>query len=500
MVQGTQSHVGKSFLTAALCRLFAREGWRVAPFKAQNMALNSYVTADGGEIGRSQAVQAAAAGIRPSVEMNPILLKPQSNGRSQVIVMGRPSEAATARAYQSRRDHLWPIVTEALATLRAQYDLVVIEGAGGAAEINLRDREIVNMRVARHADAPVLLVGDIERGGVFAALLGTLELLEPAERALVRALVINKFHGDISLLGDGAAQLSERCGVPVAGVLPFDREIALPEEDSVALSTTNGAHADGRLDVVVIRVPHIANFDDFDPLDRDAGVSLRYAEVVDALGDPDLIVLPGTKSTIADVEWLHEQGIAAAVLSRYEAGTPVIGICGGFQMLGGALRDPLGVESEHGEATGLGILPCSTTFREEKATHQVVARVLDGSGLLDGCAGMTVRGYEIHMGVNDAPQTPSPIQIDERSGQGVSLPDGATDAAGRAFGTYIHGILANDEFRARLLSNVARLRGRSAPAITTSAGLEAQFDRAADLVHTHLDMELVRRITGLPAR
>ena len=315
MVQGTSSHAGKSVIATALCRIFAQDGYQVAPFKAQNMSLNSYATPDGGEIGRSQAVQAAAALVAPRVEMNPVLLKPEGDRRSQVVLMGRPRAVASAREYHELKPRIWTRITSSLEQLRAEFDVVVIEGAGSPAEVNLKDHDIVNMRVALHANAPVLLVGDIDRGGIFAQLVGTMVLLELEERSLVCGLVINKFRGDPSLLTSGLDFLHERTGVPVAGVVPFFNDIHIPEEDSVGLGADAESESDDAIDVAVMRLPHIANFDDFDPLRHEAGVRVRYVGRASEFGDPDLVVIPGSKTTVADLDWLRAQGLDAQIMA-----------------------------------------------------------------------------------------------------------------------------------------------------------------------------------------
>ena len=327
MVQGTSSHAGKSMLATALCRLFAEDALSVAPFKAQNMSLNSYATPDGGEIGRSQAVQAAAAMVAPAVEMNPILLKPEGERRSQVVVLGRPQAVASAREYHQLKASLWETVTASLHRLRTEYDVVVIEGAGSPAEINLKDHDIVNMRVALHADAPVLLVGDIDRGGVFAQLVGTMALLDPAERALVKGHVINKFRGDPSLLGSGLDLLKQHTGVPVAGVLPYFFDIHIPEEDSLGLAPTPTKDDEALVDVVVMRLPHIANFDDFDPLRNLPGVAVRFVASPRDFGDPDLIIIPGSKTTVADLQWLRQHR-----LDESPSGCPLPGYAGNWSL------------------------------------------------------------------------------------------------------------------------------------------------------------------------
>ena len=387
MVQGTGSGVGKSLLTAALCRLFARASYRVTPFKAQNMALNAAV-ADGGEIGRAQAAQAEAAGVEPTVDMNPILLKPESDYRSQVVVRGRPLARADWSAYREMQGALLVIVAESLQRLRRTFELVLIEGAGSPAEINLREHDIVNMRVARLADARVLLV---DRGGVFAALVGTLALLDPADRARVAGLIVNKLRGDGSILTPGLDELAARTGVPVLGVVPWIEERLVPAEDSLDLDTFARGARDGGTDAIeiaVVRLPRIANFDDVEPLATEPGVRVRFATTPAALRTADLVVLPGSKSTMADLAWRHETGLAAAVAAAASADRPVLGVCGGFQMLGEALRDPQRVESERAAAVGLGLLPVITTFSREKTTVRVRARVA-ASGLFRGAAALS---------------------------------------------------------------------------------------------------------------
>ena len=361
MVQGTSSHAGKSLLATALCRIFRQDGFRTAPFKAQNMSLNSCPTPDGLEIGRSQATQAAAAGVPARVEMNPVLLKPETEGRTQVVVMGRPVSTAATDSRQPRGPQLWDVVVRALDRLRREFDIVVIEGAGSPVEINIKERDIANMRVACHADAPVLLVGDIDLGGVFAQMVGTLALLEPAERRLVKGLVVNKFRGDLAQFETGVDLLEERTGVPVAGVLPYLPDVRIPEEDGVGLPSTDLGDSRAVLDIAVMRLPHIANFDDFDPLGREPGVRVRFVGSAAEFGEPDLLILPGSKTTVADLDWLRVQGLAERIRTARSSGTAVIGICAGFQMLGTRLLDPDGVESRIKEAAGLGLVSTTTT-------------------------------------------------------------------------------------------------------------------------------------------
>ena len=506
MVQGTASHVGKSVLVAALCRIFRQDGFHVAPFKAQNMSNNSYVTPDGWEIGRAQAVQAEAAGIEPSVEMNPILLKPEADSRSQVVLLGKPVQSAGASYFSNMKPHLWKAVSESLDKLREQYDIVVIEGAGSPAEVNLKRTEIVNMRVARYANAPVLLAGDIDRGGVFASLVGTLELLEPEERDCIRAFIINKFRGDITLLKPGLRFLEERTGISVAGVVPYFRDIHIPEEDAVSLEerVRMKSKDDYLLDVAVIGLPHISNFDDFDPLKRDSGVRLRYVEPNDGLGEPDLIIIPGSKTTAADLEYLRRVGLAEEITTLYRRGTHVIGICGGFQMLGERILDPKGVESPHREIEGLGLLPVTTIFEDSKETHRVRGTVTEAPGILQGASGLPVEGYEIHMGRSifasaepDVRGNRAPFHLEERSGKSWDQFDGAVDPCGRVMGTYIHGLFYNLGLRRVILRRLAEGKGVILPEGEALQSRDEEYDKLAGLVRGSLNMDMIYRISGL---
>ncbi len=497
MVQGTSSHAGKSILATALCRIFARDGLEVAPFKAQNMSLNSFVTPDGGEIGRSQAVQAAAAMTAPRVEMNPLLLKPEGDSRSQVVLMGRPHAVKSARDYYRMKPRIWNIVTAALDRLRDEYDVIVIEGAGSPAEVNLKQHDIVNMRVALHADAPVLLVADIDRGGVFAQLVGTMELLEPEERALVRGLVINKFRGDPSLLSDGFDFLERRTGAPVAGVVPYFTDIHIAEEDSLGLVSESGIAGGAGVDVAVIRLPHIANFDDFDPLIHEPAVHLRYVGRAEEYGDPDLVIIPGSKTTVADLDWLRSMRLDERILASHRMKVPVIGICAGYQILGETLYDPEGVESPRAETAGLSLLPTSTTFLTSKSTHQVKARVTASKGMLSDCEGSEIVAYEIHMGSSSPHGLASPFNIESRSGRTINLPDGSMDPDGLTLGTYLHGLFHNRAVRRSILEFAARRNGIILPASDANIEPSAEYDKLAALVREHLDMDLVYRVMGL---
>lgn len=498
MVQGTASSVGKSLLVTGLCRLFRRAGLRVLPFKAQNMALNSAVGADGGEIGRAQAVQAEAAGAVPCVDMNPVLLKPEGEARSQVVVLGRSIGSLGAREYHDRKPELRGVVRESLARLRARADVVVIEGAGSPAEVNLRDRDIVNMDVAHAADAPVLLVGDIDRGGVFAAFVGTLELLEPADRARVAAFVVNKFRGDRKLLEPGLEFLAGRTGVPVLGVLPFLRGLRIADEDSVSLDDRgHGRRAvPGELDVAVVRFPRLSNHDDVAPLEQEPGVNVRFVEEPGQLDGADLVVLPGSKSTVSDLAWLRSTGLATAVLRRAADGGRILGLCGGCQMLGRSIHDPQRVEADVERTEGLGLLPISTRFGREKTTAQAKGRLATASFL--GPTGTAISGYEIHMGhLVHEPDAQPALEITQRNGQPASVADGAVSADGAVVGTLVHGLFEDDGLRAGLLASLRAGRGLMAPAAAVISTREAAYERLADAALAHLDWTLLTRLVGL---
>ncbi len=490
MVQGTSSSVGKSLLVTGLCRLFADAGVRVAPFKAQNMSNNAAVTDTGGEIGRAQWVQARAARARPRVEMNPVLLKPESNHRSQVILMGHPLATLDYRDYRRRREETWPVITAALDTLRAEHDLVIIEGAGSPAETNLRDRDVVNMAIALHAQAPVLLTGDIDRGGVFAHLYGTWALVAPEEQALIRGFILNKFRGDASLLTPAIEDLERLTGIPTAGIVPWFPRHEIPEEDSVALETrpSDNRTAWAGVDVAVVRFPRIANFDDLDPLMAEPDVRVRWVETADEWGDPDLVVLPGTKSTIADLDWLRAQQLDTRLRWSIDRGAAVVGLCGGLQMLGKTLADPEHIESDRETADGLGWLEADTVFSRGKRTTQSRAVISRGEGLLQGLRGVEVTGYEIHAGQT---QTTSPA-VTLTDGTGV----GTTDEGGWILGCYLHGLLHNFDLRRGVLTNVARKRGkrfRPAPPRDDDVAL----DRLAESLRASLDLPLLQRLTGV---
>ncbi|AMV73393.1 cobalt-precorrin-3 C17-methyltransferase and adenosylcobyric acid synthase [Desulfuromonas sp. DDH964] len=488
-IGGTGSDVGKSVIAAGLCRLLRQRGYRVAPFKAQNMALNSAVTAEGGEIGRAQALQAIACGLPAHTDMNPVLLKPNSETGSQVIVQGRPVGNMTVREYHRYKEHAWQAVAESYRRLASSHEVVVLEGAGSIAEVNLRDHDIVNLRAAALADAAVVLVADIERGGVFASILGTLELLRPEERARVAGVIINRFRGDAELLRSGIELVEDRTGVPVLGVVPWCA-LQLPEEDSLGLSRKGRPAPAAELRIGVVRLPRISNFSDFDPLEREPGVALHYLERPEEVAGLDLLILPGTKSTIPDLQFLQRSGLARAIHDYHAAGGRIVGICGGFQMLGKHLADPEGVESETRAAEGLGLLDVETVLLGLKQTHQVEAVVAAAGGLGDLPAGSLLQGYEIHVGATSRGALAQPLlQIVRRSGRAISLEEGAISADGRVWGSYLHGLFDNPELRAALLAGLRQRRGLAPAPPTPDHDLERELDRLAAHLETHLQLE-----------
>ncbi len=493
MIQGTASSVGKSVLVTALCRIFRQDGFRVAPFKAQNMALNSFVTKEGGEIGRAQAVQAEASGIEPSIHMNPVLLKPEADAKSQVIVLGKAAKTLKASEYYDYTPYLIGVIEDSLNYLRSNYDIVVIEGAGSPAEINLKDKEIVNMRIARMADAPVLLVGDIDCGGVFASLVGTLELLTEEERHFIRGFIINKFRGDKGLLKPALDFLEKKTGKPVLGVIPYFRGISIAQEDSVYLDQ-RANHSGGQgVNIAVIRLPHISNYDDFDPLEE-LDCTVRYVSKPSEMGSPDLIILPGTKSTIADLIHLREQGLAQAIIQQAKAGTPVIGICGGYQMLGKTINDPYQVESKESSIAGLGLLDIETTFDQVKTTTQVKAKVAANKGLFEGLSGIEVTGYEIHMGQTKNEKHTAAFEIVETPQGETNYYDGAASDDSLIFGSYIHGLFHSSNFSNALINRLRQLRGLSTSPSVAINNKDRQYDELAEVVRQNLNMREVYKI------
>lgn len=479
MIQGTMSNAGKSLLAAGLCRIFRQDGYRVAPFKSQNMALNSFITASGGEMGRAQVVQAEAAGIAPDVRMNPILLKPTTDLGSQVIVGGQVQGNMTAMEYYRRKKEYIPTILEAYNSLAAENDIIVIEGAGSPAEINLKQDDIVNMGLAALVDAPVLLVGDIDRGGVFAQLYGTVALLEPEERARIKGTVVNKFRGDRAILQPGIEILETLCGVPVAGVVPYLR-VDIDDEDSLSTRFTRQEAAKA-IDIPVIRLPRISNFTDLSPLERYETVSLRYVDRPSQLGRPDMIVLPGTKSTIADLLWMRQNGLEAAILKLHAQGTVVFGICGGYQMLGRSICDPDGVEAAGlTQVAGMNLLPMDTLFLGEKVQTQVQGTFGAVGGPLSGLTGLVYQGYEIHMG---------------RGQEQLPL----IQNHGSVYGTYLHGIFDGPGIADAVIHDLCRKKGLDPSALTATTQedyKQAQYDLLAQGVREGLDMSLIYRIVN----
>ena len=487
MIQGTTSNAGKSLICAALCRILRQDGYRCAPFKSQNMALNSYVTQDGLEMGRAQVLQARAAGLEPDVRMNPILLKPTSDVGSQVIVNGVSRGNLRAKEYFSRKKELIPDILAAYHGLAAENDVIVIEGAGSPAEINLKENDIVNMGLAALVDAPVLLVGDIDPGGVFASLYGTAALLEPEERARIRGFIINKFRGDVTILEPGLRQMEQLTGIPVVGVVPW-LPLDLDDEDSLSQRLTR-REAGGAVDVAVIRLPRISNFTDFNPLERMGEVSLRYVRSPAELGAPDLVILPGTKSTLSDLDWLKQSGLADKLLAHARAGGAVLGICGGYQMLGRQISDPKGVEGG-GSAPGLGLLAAESVLTGEKTRRRVRGRVLRAGGVFAPLAGTSFAGYELHMGRTEV------------TGPAFAALNGAEEDgtfAGNVFGTYVHGLFDRGEFAAALVNCLLAAKGlpQTARAGDWSAVQERELDRLAEAVRRSIDMNLIHELVNL---
>lgn len=488
MVQGTGSGVGKSVLVSALCRIFLQDGFNVAPFKAQNMALNSFVTADGGEIGRAQATQALACGKKPTVHMNPVLIKPSSDRRAQIILRGRPVKNMSVYEYKRFKKTVFGKVKESLDKLSGENDIVVIEGAGSPAEVNLKSHDMVNMKIAALASAPVILVGDIDKGGVFAWLIGTLELLDPGERRMVKGFIINKFRGDKRLLMPGLRFLEDRTGIKVLGVIPYYHDIKLPEEDSLPVESREGAFDARKIKIAVAALPHMSNFDDFDALEQEEDVSLVYTRDCRGLNGADVIILPGTKNTIGDMAWLKKSGLARKLSTvNRQRSAVIVGICGGYQMLGRAIRDTGGVESGNKETEGLGMLPISTAMGEEKVLSQVKGRFLS--------SGMEITGYEIHHGRTKIGRGASAaVKITEFRNRPSARLDGAGSADGRCWGTYVHGIFDNDAFRRDFLNGIRRRKGWAAAGGRRKHDPDGQIDKLSALVRDNIDMGYLRKI------
>lgn len=495
MIQGTMSNAGKSVLAGGLCRVLKQDGYRVAPFKSQNMALNSYITADGMEMGRAQVMQAEAAGVEPDVSMNPILLKPTSDSGSQVIINGEPVGVMPAVEYYRRKKDYIPAIMEAYGRLDRAYDVIVIEGAGSPAEINLKQDDIVNMGLAEMVDAPVLLAGDIDRGGVFAQLVGTIMLLEEKERQRIKGMIINKFRGDVSILKPGLSMLEEKTGIPVLGVVPYFY-LDIDDEDSLTERFSRKGKG-GLADLAVIRLPRISNFTDFAPLEAMEGVNVRYISSAADFGSPDAVILPGSKNTIRDLLWMRQNGLEAKILQHAAGGGIVFGICGGYQMLGMDISDPEGAEQQ-GTIKGMGLLPVHTVFRQEKRRTRVEGKFLELSGVLKDMSGARFEGYEIHMGETWADQKDLVRFTEISAGSRESSParmDGAW--SNNVCGCYIHGIFDEPEAAKGFLSAVLRKKGcdpGQIRAVDWKAHKEEQYDKLADIIRKSLDMKAVYRI------
>ena len=484
MVQGTMSGAGKSLLCAALCRIFKQDGYKVAPFKSQNMALNSYVTRNGMEMGRAQVMQAEAAGIEPDVRMNPVLLKPSSDIGSQVIVLGEVRGQMTATEYYEYKNSLMPEVMKAYNELAEENDIIVIEGAGSPAEINLRENDIVNMGMAEAAGAPVLLAGDIDRGGVFAQLYGTVKLLTDDEQKRIAGLIVNKFRGDIDILAPGLKMVEEKTGIPVLGVVPYIR-VDIDDEDSLA-PRLNAKLEVKPLDIAIIRIPRMSNFTDFAPLEAHEVIGARYVQSAEELHNPDMIIIPGTKSTMDDLLWMRQNGIESAIQKLASSGTPVLGVCGGYQMMGEKLSDPHHIEGDLEEMHGMGLLPTETTFTNLKTrtrfTADVKAKDFEGAKL---------DGYEIHMGESIVKGDPF-----------LTLENGKDDgcACGTNFGTYLHGLFDTGELTEKLVKYLCDRKGieySEAAPISHSTYVEKQYDILADGVRAAMDFDKIYKIMGL---
>lgn len=494
MVQGTMSNAGKSLLTAGLCRIFKQDGYKVAPFKSQNMALNSFITNKGLEMGRAQVMQAEAAGIEPDVRMNPILLKPTNDTGSQVIVNGEVRGTMSARDYFAYKHNLIPDIMEAFNGLAAENDIIVIEGAGSPAEVNLKEEDIVNMGMAKMAKAPVLLVGDIDRGGVFAQLIGTVNLLEEDEKKMVKGLIINKFRGDKTILDPGIEILEEKSGVPVVGVAPY-LHVDIEDEDSLSERLTSSDKAD-LIDIAVIRLPRISNFTDLNVMETIPGVSVRYIRNPQELKNPDMIVIPGSKNTISDLLWMRQNGLEAAILKQAHEGKVVFGICGGFQMLGETLSDPTGIETT-GEVRGMGLLPVETVFMDGKTRTRV-----EGDFHLEGSIfenierkNLKAEGYEIHMGQSTLKEGAKRLLTVTDAVTGETKEDGAYKD--NVFGSYIHGIFDGPEIAQTIVKILAERKGVDMGDLGTlgyAEYKETQYDLLAAGLREHLDMKKIYEI------
>ena len=493
MIQGTMSNAGKSLVTAGLCRVFKQDGYKLAPFKSQNMALNSFITKEGLEMGRAQVMQAEACGIEPSVNMNPILLKPTNDVGSQVIVNGEVLGNMSARDYYKKKTELIPHIMEAYNNLAKEYDIIVMEGAGSPAEINLKENDIVNMAMAKLVNSPVLLVGDIDRGGVFASIAGTLMLLEEDERKMIKGTIINKFRGDVNILKPGLDMIEEITKTPVVGVVPY-MELDIDDEDSLSERFNNKGTVD-LIDIAVIRLPRISNFTDFNTFEYIPGVSLRYVKSVRELKDPDMIILPGTKNTMEDLKWLRESGLETQILKQAAKGKVIFGICGGYQMLGMELSDPFNVESG-GTMAGMGLLPTKTVFEKEKVRTRVSGNFNEVSGILAELSYVEFEGYEIHMGQTTYDFNEEELTtIDNVNGEDIIKNDGLYKD--NVYGSYIHGIFDKEEVSKAIVESLCIHKGIDYSSISTvdiEKYKEEQYDKLAEGIRNSLDMKAIYKI------
>jgi adenosylcobyric acid synthase len=502
MIQGTGSSVGKSIITAGLLRIFKQDGYEVAPFKSQNMALNSYITKEGKEMGRAQVVQAEAAGKEPSVSMNPILLKPTTDRKAQVILHGEVYKNMSASEYHEFKPQLAQMVMETFRELSSKNDIVVIEGAGSPAEINLRENDIVNMGMAQMADSPVILVGDIDKGGVFASLAGTMLLLTEEEKARVKGVVINKFRGDLEILRPGLDMLYDIIKVPVLGVVPYTK-LNIDDEDSLAERFQKERATNiSETDIAIIKVPHLSNFTDFNVLENLQGVKVRYVESPNEVGEPDLIILPGTKNTIEDMLCLRKSGMEEMIKNLHRKGVVIFGVCGGYQMLGKNIEDPYKTESELPGIKGMSFLNSGTVFGQKKITTQVEGAVSSDTGLLDDLYKTRIKGYEIHMGTTEYGDGCIPfIEMNGPPGSAAKSVGGVMNREGSVFGTYIHGIFDNMEFTVGFINNIRKRKGL--PGLHYDKSMEfneykeAQYDKLAEILRSSLDIKKIYEILGL---
>ena len=497
MLQGTASNVGKSTIVTGLCRIFKQDGYTVVPFKSQNMALNSFITKEGLEMGRAQVSQAEASGIEPIADMNPILLKPSGNHKSQVIVRGKVVGNMSSTEYHDYKLELMDVLKDTFDELNNKYDITVMEGAGSCAEINLKERDISNMGMANIADAPVIIVGDIDRGGVFASLAGTMLLLNDEERKRVKGVIINKFRGRRELLGDGVKMLEDIIKVPVLGVVPYN-DIKIEDEDSV---TTRFKKSVGIRDVhiEIVRTPHMSNFTDFHIFETQEDVSVRYVDYKESLGNPDIVIIPGSKSTIDDLKFIRENGLEEQIKALHKKGKLIIGICGGYQMLGKKLKDPYHVEGEREEYDGIGLLDTETIFEREKTTTQVEATICEGlNGYLKNLGGKKVSGYEIHMGVTNRSNEINDLDnIYKKLGEVVNYTEGSVNSEGNVFGTYLHGIFDEIDFTRSLLNNIREMKNLEKIESKVSSYKEfkeKEYDKLADFLREHLDIDKIYEI------